>query len=289
MYGLRHFWLNLNIPPKNFWCNMGYWVDSSLNYFEACQLLVLAVTNKLEIQDGDKILDVGYGCGDSCFFLSDRFDCQVTGITNEHTQWKLSQDRLRELPKQQQDRITLLEGSAVELDKVLMTDDNNRATKLFDHILSIDSAYHFDTRWTFIKESSRHLKSGGTLGLYDMVLHDGNNLVTGTGWKQQIIKLICGAIHLPLENLVDQITYQAYLQQAGYDDIHFEPLSSTNVFGGLSRHCLQQKRNMELWQLGHWQDRLYLSVSAFLFNQLATHDWLQPMIVKATFSGVGKN
>lgn len=176
----------------------------------------------------------------------------------------------------------------MELDKVLGTDGNDKAAQLFDYILSIDSAYHYDTRLKFINESTRHLKPGGTLGLYDMVLHDQASLA-GNGWKQRVVKLICDAMHLPLENLVDQTTYQAYLQQAGYDAIHFEPLSSTDVFGGLSRHCLRQRHKMELWELGHWQDRLYLTVSAFLFKQLATHNWLQPMVVKATFSGVGKN
>lgn len=56
MYGLRHLWLNLQLPPTTFWCNMGYWLNNNENFITACENLVLAVTNKLDIQKNDNIL-----------------------------------------------------------------------------------------------------------------------------------------------------------------------------------------------------------------------------------------
>ncbi|KAI8093123.1 S-adenosyl-L-methionine-dependent methyltransferase [Halteromyces radiatus] len=280
MYGLRHLWLNLEIPPKTLWCNMGYWSEHVNHYSEACERLVLMVVDKLNIKPKDSILDVGYGCGDSCLFLADRFDCQVTGITNEYAQWKLSKDRTEQLSRKQQERIKLFEGSATELDKVLGKD--GKTDLEFDHIVSIDSAYHFNTRWDFLRQAFQHLKPGGTLGLYDIVLHEKATLPSG--WKRDVWNYISTVLHLPLANMETQENYGAYLKQYGYVDIEFEPLLAQDVFGGLSFYCLEQKNKMNYWQIGNWQDMMYLSISAFLFDTLAKKQWLQPMIIKASSS-----
>ncbi|KAI8342735.1 S-adenosyl-L-methionine-dependent methyltransferase [Chlamydoabsidia padenii] len=279
MYGLKHFRLNLELPPRTFWCNTGYWTDgNATDFVGACQRLVSIVINKLNVHAGDRLLDVGYGCGDSCFFIADQFDCQVTGITNEYGQWKFSQDRLDKLGKHHQDNIKLLQGSAVELGKVF---EGKKATTSFDHIISIDSAYHYDTRRAFFNQAKDYLKPGGTLGMYDLVLHD--NVDLKTKWKQVLLTFICKFLSLPVDNLVNQMTYRAYLEQAGYTDIQFESLPRDQVFGGLSRHILRQRHQMKAWRLGNWQDLYYLTTSSFLFGQLACHEWLQPTVIIAKY------
>lgn len=169
----------------------------------------------------------------------------------------------------------------MELDKALMQDDTQ---SVFDHIVSIDSAYHYNTRQAFFQQARDHLKPNGALGLYDLVLHDEVDLTT-TRWRRLFLKVICKALRLPLHNMVDQVTYQAYLEQAGYHHIEFNRLPPNQVFGGLSRHCLRQRQKMKAWKIGNWQDMLYLTISSNLFGQLASHRWLQPVVVKAQAAG----
>lgn len=56
MYGLKHFRLNLQLPPRTFWCNVGYWTDDSTDFPKACERLVLTVVDQLGIQAGDRLL-----------------------------------------------------------------------------------------------------------------------------------------------------------------------------------------------------------------------------------------
>jgi SAM-dependent methyltransferase len=170
----------------------------------------------------------------------------------------------------------------VELDKALMQDDTQ---SVFDHITSIDSAYHYNTRQAFFQQSRNHLKPNGTLALYDLVVHDDVNLTTPR--SRLFLKVMCWYLRLPLGNLVNQNTYRAYLEQAGYHHIEFDSLPPNQVFGGLSRHCLRQRKEMKTWRLGNWQDMLYLTISSTIFGQLASHRWLQPTIVKAQAAAGG--
>jgi hypothetical protein len=68
MYGVKHFRLNLQLPPPTFWCNAGFWTDDSTDFATACEQLVLAVAGKLGIQAGDRLLGKGTKIDEKPFF-----------------------------------------------------------------------------------------------------------------------------------------------------------------------------------------------------------------------------
>ncbi|KAI9491583.1 S-adenosyl-L-methionine-dependent methyltransferase [Zychaea mexicana] len=296
MYNLRHVMFNLEIPPKTLWFNMGLWdanesggINSDngkssdddrchMKYSDACEKLVEAVLERMEMKHASNVLDVGYGCGDSCFMLADRYECKVTGLTNEISQWRVSQQRLQASPspvaRQRNDRINFLCASATD-DKLSSVIDKFGP---FDHIISIDSAYHYVTRWKFLQAALYHLLPGGTLGLYDLTVHPSLLVKQRTRWIAEIVgRYVLG---IPKENMVTAEAYRDRLEAMGYAQVEVEPVPADRVFGGLSRFIRRQYAQAEAWDiLPPFANRMFMLASASLFGLLARKQWVVPVIV----------
>lgn len=199
-----------------------------------------------------------------------------------------------------QEKIKLYQGSATELNSLLESTNisspslsttakfnKNNQPEQFDHIISIDSAYHYDTRKEFLKQAFQHIKPGGNLGMWDIILHDDANKLDDNHhhsqpWKVKLWKFICGLAHVPLPNLIHRDQYINQLKEIGFIDIHLEQIPPENNFGNLAKHCKKQIQVLKELQIGNWQTIFYLHVSAFFFNYLATRTHLQAVIVKAS-------
>ncbi|KAI9323199.1 S-adenosyl-L-methionine-dependent methyltransferase, partial [Dichotomocladium elegans] len=226
--------------------------------------------------------DVGYGCGDSCFWLSDQYGCNVTGITNEAEQWLISRARLAEDSAftHLQDRVCLIQGSATDLARSLDDSEAYNGTTVFDHIICIDSAYHYSTRWDFLQAARSRLAPGGTIGLYDLAMAD-------TGRDRALLKgMLQLLLGIPVPNLVVTKEYKARLEAMGYMDIQIEPLDRNLVFGGLSRAIRQQyERAAAMDVLPAGASRAFMKITSWLFNLVNQKEWLVPVIVRATAGG----
>ncbi|CEG72843.1 hypothetical protein RMATCC62417_08328 [Rhizopus microsporus] len=274
MYGLRHILLNIQLPPSTLWFNMGLWTDNVSSFSDACSKLVLETAKYTRIQNGNSVLDVGFGCGDSCLLLADQYNCNVTGITNELTQVQMANERLTDDQKQ---KITLLHGSADDLDRLF-------PKHKFDHILSIDSAYHYDTRWDFFKNAYNLLNDKGTLGLFDFALDPTfSQELKKSSWKLFLFKTICTISKVPAENLMSTPTeYKHKLHQAGFNHICLETVEQEKVFGGISRFMTHQLQNTAKYGVNIGiTDKLFLRASCFVFHLLATNKWIVPLMVSA--------
>lgn len=82
VYGLGHSILNIELPPKTMWMNMGYWIDeNNLHFPSACQALLEQVLQAAGLLQSDQVftesehrsirlLDLGFGCGDQTIYLT---------------------------------------------------------------------------------------------------------------------------------------------------------------------------------------------------------------------------
>ncbi|KAI9019611.1 S-adenosyl-L-methionine-dependent methyltransferase [Phycomyces nitens] len=275
IYGLHHLLFNIDIPPKTFWLNMGLWDNDGISYKDACERLVTKATENIP-QAAKRIMDVGYGCGDSCFVLARNENFTVTGITNEASQWNLSQRRLSVDYRHLKSRVNLIHGSADQLNRCL--DDEDK----FDSIVSIDSAYHYNTRWSFIDEGFKRLVPGGTLSLYDLTL-DTRLVETMTPLKRQILGLICKAVEIPLENAVSAEVYTEKLLEIGYENVDIELVDRKRIFGGFSREMESHQKVLGANEITtNLENRIFMKMSIFFFGVLANHAWVQPIFVKAS-------
>ncbi|KAI8060835.1 S-adenosyl-L-methionine-dependent methyltransferase [Gongronella butleri] len=273
-YGLRHFWLNLH-APRSLWCNMGYWpldpAATPTSFAHACEHLVRMVIDPMEIQPGQAVLDVAYGCGDSCFYIADHYKARVTGITNEQQQWQVSMDRLHALPEPQQRLVQLKQGSATALAATL----GKGADASFDRVVCVDAAYHFETREQFLQQAAQQLVPRGRIGLYDLVL--GKDQVAAWWWR-----VLARIVDIPVANWIDKDEYEAQLLNAGFKDVVITPLNPELVFGGIANHCFHQLAMIRQWHMGHWSHAAYLRFSGHLFAYLARGEFFTPVLVHAT-------
>ncbi|KAI7880876.1 S-adenosyl-L-methionine-dependent methyltransferase [Lichtheimia hyalospora FSU 10163] len=249
---------------------MGYWEGTTQTYSEACSKLVEKVVTSMQLKRNTRILDVGYGCGDSCFLLADQFNCQVVGVTNESEQWKISCSRLATQYAQLEDRIQLIQGSATDIQDLF------RDHPLFDYIISIDSAYHYATRWDFFNAALSRLVPGGSIGLYDLA-------ATQSADSNAILKFACQhVLGIPPTNLVTMDEYKNRMVAIGYTDVHLEALDQDQIFGGLSRFIERQYEQAARWDvLPPVGNRIFLRITMWIFRLMSQKKWLQPVIVRA--------
>ncbi|KAG2236772.1 S-adenosyl-L-methionine-dependent methyltransferase [Thamnidium elegans] len=273
LYGLRHLLFNLRLPPTTLWFNMGLWDKPDLTFPQACENLVHAVAKVMDIKPVSTVLDVGFGCGDSCIVLAEQYTLKVTGITNELSQWRIASDRISSTKLK--DQITLIHGSADDLNQHISS------TEIYDYIVSIDSAYHYNTRWDFLKNALTYLKpKGGTIGLYDLCI-DSEFLKEVSSMQYSFLKLICKASHIPIRNLVTVEEYQKRLVDMGYEKIEMISLDRAHVFGGLSESFNDQYNTVMKYGIGvSLSNKIFLKGSSFIFGLFGTKPWLVPVIVK---------
>ncbi|KAI8976206.1 S-adenosyl-L-methionine-dependent methyltransferase [Pilobolus umbonatus] len=287
MYGLQHTLFNIEIPPRTYWFNMGLWDKENLTYPQACENLVVTVAEIIGIQPNSTILgnealiyplctstylsqlDVGFGCGDSCIVLAEQYKGKVTGITNELSQYELATDRVR--ARLLEDQVYLIHGVAEDL---------NECDAHFNYILSIDSAYHYLSRWTFLADCHNKLLPGGSIGLYDLTLDP----LFVTKMKHPLFTLLLKglthALHIPPVNLVTAVEYEKYMVDIGYTNIHIDVLDKSMVFGGLSRIYRTQSELLLKYGIGSLSSRLALKLCSYGFGWLESYPFFLPVIVK---------
>lgn len=75
IYGLRHILFNLELPPKTLWFNMGLWNKPNLTFPEACENLVHAVIEFIDLKPVSTVLGKILFVTFPFFFLVTDFIC----------------------------------------------------------------------------------------------------------------------------------------------------------------------------------------------------------------------
>lgn len=88
------------------------------------------------------------------------------------------------------------------------------AAASFNKVLSVDAAYHFNTRERFVAEASRTLVTGGRLVVADMILRAPFNSLSCK--QRACLRLVAALVGIPLVNMVDEVEYVDMLQRHGF-------------------------------------------------------------------------
>lgn len=129
-------------------------------------------------------------------------------------------NQLRSLLKDPKPAVVLYAGDAIYDPTALGHPLDPSYKKMFDTILALDCAYHFNTRRTFLKQSFQKLSPGGRIALAD-ICFDPNTI------HSLRVTLITRVLRLmPLHNVVSSDDYVSMMKEIGYIDVQLKDITS---------------------------------------------------------------
>ena len=131
-----------------------YWDPKTKNLEEAQQNKINHIIKKLDIQKGNKILEVGCGWGGMAFEIAKQKGCEVTGVSLSKNQIKYCKEKAKQLGLDNQVRFELI--------------DYREIKGKFDKIYSVGMFEHVGKKFykTFFKSINNLLKDNGTFLLH---------------------------------------------------------------------------------------------------------------------------
>lgn len=172
--------------------------------------------------------DVGHGTGESLLLLisdpSVPRPSRLVGVTSLELHHQRSLERVQKAQAAQtQDveptKVDLYHGDAVYNGVDPKHPLCPASVGLFDAVLALDCAYHFDTRRTFLEQTFRKLAPGGRVALADICF-------SAEALKSTRTKVITSIARLmPPRNLISNAKYVASLKEIGYVDVTLEDIT----------------------------------------------------------------
>ena len=285
IYGLEHGILNLELPPKTMWMNMGYWKDQAQpsDFPSACRALLEEVLRIAGITDAEqssaapaqdrrkvKFIDVGFGCGDQSIYLA-QMDCvsSYVGITIEKKQFRFAQQRLSTLgilgrtspptPKQPIKSVEIFCADAAvpqswneELKHASSKHFNSIAgdSNIETWLLALDVLYHFSPSRQPIFNYAFHQLHASIMA-YDLLLPDaaGPSSRPLSPLERLLLFAISFLTFTPYSNFLTPEQYRAQLVSAGYasDEVVIHDISK-HVFAPLV--AFLEERDTQLRMMG---------------------------------------
>ncbi|VDB99618.1 unnamed protein product [Peniophora sp. CBMAI 1063] len=236
--------------PSTEWLNMGYWKTETI-FPKACEALALLLCKSARIKNGDRVLDVGYGCGDSLLLFLTHEDIpqlrSLSGITSLPAHHYKSRVRMDELLSSEpglaaRTSVELFEGDAVWREGVTSTQHplSRYSRRDFDVIFALDCAYHFNTRREFLEESFAHLAPGGRIALADICFDQ-----TPAGAVTLLLSTILRT--MPRANATSKVDYAAGMTDIGFTEVTMQDITE-DVFPGFM--CFLSTQSMAFRLLG---------------------------------------
>jgi tocopherol O-methyltransferase len=144
---------------KHLSLHYGIWDKQTKSFKEA-----IINTNKLlfelsNISKNDKVLDAGCGVGGAAFYINERSNAKVIGVSLSQNQVSFAQKLCRK--KNLKDEV---EFQVMDFTKTSFTSES------FDVVWACESVCHVFDKSTFVEESFRLLKKGGRLVMCDFFL-----------------------------------------------------------------------------------------------------------------------
>jgi tocopherol O-methyltransferase len=183
----------------------GLWRTGRETPDQAVEALIAHLADRLNLQPGQHVCDVGCGYGATAEWLSRHHGVRVTGVT-------LSGAQLNQADKR----------SAISPLLRFMKQDwleNTFENGAFDAVISVESSEHMPDKQRFFDEAYRTLQPGGRLAVYAWLARDG-----ARQWEERhLLEPICREGRLP--GMGSEAEYRAWAAQAGFIVDGFEDFS----------------------------------------------------------------
>lgn len=148
----------------------GFWEHGANNLEQSQMHMIDQVIERLEIKDGDHILD--FGCGWGCvpnYILSKFPNVRFTGLNLSHEQCQYIRHKMQDPESYLSDRFTLYEGDL----------NDAQFTEKFDKVLSIGVFCHVGNLTNAFQKLASLLKSDGKVFIHIITVRIPNNMSSG--------------------------------------------------------------------------------------------------------------
>lgn len=153
-YDIGNALYEIMLDPEHMQYSCAYWPRDDMTLGEAQEAKLAHIAAKLNIQPGNKVLDIGCGWGGMAIFLAKRMDVEVLGITLSEEQVALARKRAEEAGVADKVRFELVDYR-----------DLAKQRQQFDRIVSVGMFEHVGTPQyeTFFRSCANMLKDDGAM------------------------------------------------------------------------------------------------------------------------------
>lgn len=145
------------IMGKNF--HWGLFEPTGISLEEATDTLIEKMLSLIHITEGTKLVDIGCGIGGPAFYIAEKYNIQITGISN--SQVGIEEANLRSHVLQFNDRVSFSNRDALS---------TGFPDETFDVAWLLEMSHLIEDKSKLIQESTRILKNDGELVLCDLIL-----------------------------------------------------------------------------------------------------------------------
>ncbi|MBF9197581.1 SAM-dependent methyltransferase [Microvirga terrestris] len=221
----------------------GLWKTGRETPDEAVEALIAHLADKLDLQPGQHVCDVGCGYGATAEWLACHHNVRVTGVTLSSAQLQRAQARST--------ASTLLHFSREDWL------ENTFGDETFDQVIAIESSEHMPDKQRFFDEVFRTLRPGGRFAVYAWLACDG-----ASSWEERyLLEPICREGRLP--SMGSETEYRTWASKAGLAVDGFEDLSAgvrrtwALCTGRVARKLLTQPRYRRYLLDAHARNRIF--------------------------------
>ena len=222
-FGLDELELNRDASghPSTSWANLGYWEDAQ-TYPEAARALAIKLGDALDLSPEHSLLDVGFGLGEQLSLWLTHYNvAAIYGLNPAEVQVHHAQALLDQ--RGQSGKVTLCAEPARAMERL--------TGERFHRVIALDTAYHFQTRRTFMNQALRLLTPGGKLGLIDIIPTKSALKVP----QRLLTRMAAKLMHIPRANLQTQDAYVEMLDTLAFEQIEVNDIS-VHVFPGFAHY-----------------------------------------------------